>query len=288
MGNGAWSNDQLNSLYIYSATDGSLILSVDSAGFEYVGDGTDVVIDSDGLGVARSPFDGSYVQISTFSDGTFLYLQPQFSSIPGATYTIPAIVVADENVLTPGTQAQGYVILESPSINGQSRGNIVVTGTSNTGAFKPEIQLNANQIYGINKNIIGGGTVDTYPGLFSTNFTGTRTIIDYCRPNAVGVMTTDRAYEVEFNFGIQSTGTGTSNLADLAIYAANSSTSLTGATLLYDYGTFDGTFKQMTMKWTFNGLPNKYIVLTGQRTSGTGTFTLFGNYRKLQDVCNSF
>lgn len=284
-----WSNDTLNALYVYSATTGALILSVDETGFEFIADGNDATIDEFGIGLAKDPFDGSYVQIATFTDGTVIFLQPQFSTIPGATYTIPASLLADENVITPGTQAQGYLALRAPSINGKTRGEIIITGESNTSGFLPEIQLNAQSLYGINKNMIGGGTVDTYPGLFGpSNFTTTRVIFDYCRPNAVGVMVTTRAYEVEFNFSLISTGTATSNIANLQIYAANSATSLTGATLLYDAGGFDGRFSQMSLNWTFNGLPGKYIVLTGQRTSGTGTFTAFGNYRKLQDVCNAF
>lgn len=281
-----WSNDTLNALYVYSATTGALILSVDETGFEFIADGNDATIDEFGIGLAKDPFDGSYVQIATFTDGTVVFLQPQFSSIPGATYTIPASLLADENVITPGTQAQGYLALRSPSINGKTRGEIIITGESNTSGFLPEIQLNAQSLYGINKNMIGAGTVDTYPGLFSVNFTGTRTIFDYCRPNGVGVMSASRAYEVEFNFSTLSTVT--TNSVSLQIYAATSSTSLTGATLLYDAGTFAGTFTQFSLKWTFDGLPGKYIVLTGQRTAGTGTFTGFGNYRKLQDVCNAF
>jgi hypothetical protein len=281
-----WSNDTLNSLYVYSATTGALILSVDETGFEFIADGNDATIDEFGIGLAKDPFDGSYVQIATFTDGTVIFLQPQFSTIPGATYTIPASLLADENVITPGTQAQGYLALRSPSINGKTRGEIIITGESNTSGFLPEIQLNAQSLYGVNKNMIGAGTVDTYPGLFNTNFTTVRTIFDFCRPNAVGVMSASRAYEVEFNFSMSATVT--SSVANLQIYAANSSSSLTGATLLYDAGNFGGTFVQYSLKWTFDGVPGKYIVISGLRTTGTGTFTGFANYRKLQDVCNAF
>lgn len=282
-----WTNQTQHSLYIYN-TDGSILLSVDSDGFDFVGNGTEVIIDEDGLGVARSPFDGSFIQLSSFSDGTFLYLMPKTSVVPGASFTVPGLMVAQENVITPGVETQGYVNIQSPSVNGKSRGIITITGESNNSVLKPEIQLLAQSLYGINKNMIGAGTVDTYPGLFSTNFTGTRTIFDYCRPNGVGVMSTTRSYEVEFNFSIISTGTASSNFANLQIYASPSPTSLSGATLLYDAGTFDGSFQQMSLNWVFNGLPGSYIVLTGQRTSGTGTFTGYGNYRKLSDVVNAF
>lgn len=281
-----WTNDQLNNLYIYKSSDGTLLLSVDEKGFLFDGEGQFVTIDEFGLTISRDPDDGSSIQIASFDDGSTLFLEPQFSVVPGAVFTVPGTVVADENVITPGVQTQGYVVIRSPSVNDNDRGELIITGDSNTGGFQSEMQLNCHQLYGYNRNIIGNGTVDTYPGLFTTNFTTTQTIFDYCRPNGAGVMTTDRSYEIEYNFSFSSTNTGDS--IGLRIYSAVSATSLTGAVLIYDAGTFNASFTQMSLKYTFNGLPGRYIVLAGRRSSGTGTCTGFGNYRKLQDVGNNF
>ena len=148
-----WTNDQLNSLYIYSATDGTLILSVTDQGLQMFSAVTgirDLLVNDNGLGVYSSttglllmgvtgngmvlnaparkfrmdtsaftitaiPDTGAYLQMTTASGfGGLIFLQPENSSVVGNLF-VPANIFVDSDETV--TDSRPYLKLTSPCID---------------------------------------------------------------------------------------------------------------------------------------------------------------------------
>lgn len=148
-----WTNDQLNSLYIYSATDGTLILSVTDQGLQMFSAVTgirDLVVNDNGLGVYSSttglllmgvtgngmvlnaparqfrmdtsaftvsavPDTGAYIKLTTATTfGGVMFLQPENSSVVGNLF-VPASIFAD--AIEAAGDSRPHLKLISPVID---------------------------------------------------------------------------------------------------------------------------------------------------------------------------
>lgn len=278
MGNGAWSNDQLNSIFIYSAGTGRLILSVDDTGFLYNGTANN----------------GSYVKLQTNLDtpipSTAVRLQPPNSADPDVVYKYPGDIFATEFVGSGG-RTHGELLLFSPQI-GELFSSYLSLGSQSIegGAASQDdtsITLNAGFMYGPDNSDISQGMVDFAAQSFTATIGGTEVVFDWMGgPNSYGRMVASRLYTVRFVGTIRSTSAG--DRVRCRIYSGPNNNNLTGATLLGDTGTTTiavaGVDQPWSAEWSFTGAPGKYLLLATQRVSGAGTPSLTTNSRAVVDV----
>lgn len=131
---GAWSNDQLNSLYIYSATTGNLILVVNSNGLGIYSSATGALLmgvtgagmvlnapnrqyrmDASAFTVSAVPDTGSYIKLTTAPTfGGVEFIQPENSAIVGNAF-VPASIFAD--AIETLTDSRPHLELISPVID---------------------------------------------------------------------------------------------------------------------------------------------------------------------------
>lgn len=268
-----WSNDQLNAIYVYNASTGALLLSVDQKG----------------LYLANSA-DGSYFKVESrhstigVQDIIAVELQPPNSVIAGVTYSF-AELVADENLLSAG-HAIPELVISSPYSTGKMAALINLQGQSNTSAADDSvILLSAAFLLGKNGSQIGQGTLDSGANYATASFTGTEIAADYCA-EAVGVMVTTRVYEGRWTGTMQSSVSG--DKIGLRLYTGPTKNSLVGATQLFDYGQTTigaaNTAQPFFVDTEFVGVPGKFFILGARRASGTGTCILNIGQRKLSDI----
>ncbi len=142
---GAWSNDQLNALFIYDA-NGNLILTVTENGIQYIAPARQFDLYTGGFRVSAIPSDGSYTEVTTNPAlGGVYFLQPVNSAVVGATF-FPAFITVDETLLS-ATDTQPLLKLASPTVNGQASAQLVINGESSAGTDNSNIELNADQLY---------------------------------------------------------------------------------------------------------------------------------------------
>ena len=154
---GAWSNDQLNSLFIYDTT-GALILTVTENGITYIAPARRFDMYSGAFQVAAEPSDGSYVQLTTNPAlGGVIFIQPVNSAVVGASF-FPSTFFVDEQLLSP-TNSQPVVAFLSPTVNGQNAAQLVLRGESSAGTDNREFEVDAEQWYA-NGTAIGTGWVN--------------------------------------------------------------------------------------------------------------------------------
>ena len=131
---GAWSNDQLNSLYIYSATTGNLILVVNDNGLGIYDASTGALkmgvtgagmvlnapsrkfqMDSSAFTVSAVPDLGAYIKLTTSPTfGGVIFLQPENSSVVGNLF-VPASIFAD--AIEAAGDSRPHLKLISPVID---------------------------------------------------------------------------------------------------------------------------------------------------------------------------
>lgn len=131
---GAWSNDQLNSLYIYDAITGNLILVVNSNGLGIYSASTGALLmvvtgngmvlnaparqfrmDTNAFKITAIPDTGAYLQMTTASGfGGLVFLQPENSSVAGNLF-VPASIFVDSD--ETATDSRPYLKLVSPCID---------------------------------------------------------------------------------------------------------------------------------------------------------------------------
>jgi hypothetical protein len=159
---GAWSNDQLNSLFIYDV-NGNLILTVTETGIAYIAPSRRFDLDTTGLKIQAEPADGGYVQLTTDSSlGAVIFLQIANSAVPGVTFTQTGAVWVDENVF-PGNESIPSLNLTSPAVNNLTRSSISLDGESSTSGTPSKVQISTDEVYSIalqnynNGRAIGSG-----------------------------------------------------------------------------------------------------------------------------------
>jgi hypothetical protein len=279
---GAWSNDQLNSLFIYNPLTGDLLLSIDATGIYFT-----APIAGAGLKIAATPDTGGYAIIGiNLAGGGEILLHPPNSAVAGVTYSSSGFVVASELVNSP-TNVQGYTTISSPVITGKSQCFLALVGGSNTSP--PEDSYAAwsamSQMVGPNNNQMGFGCVYRTNTTSSFNFTATTDTITDVLVETNGVMSAARVYEAEFMGQVKSGTAG--DQVGFRLYAANSATSLTGAVLLRDWGVVKidtATVGQpVYLRELFAGVPGKFLILACRRTSGAGTCNWAGGSRSIND-----
>lgn len=276
MGNGAWSNDQLNQIFVYDATTGTLILRIDSTGLYYYN-----VANQSFFKVTGAPNDSTNTVSAQFGPGV--------SSVASVSYAVPGLIVGGENVFSP-TSVAGKMYLVSPRISHTNIGaNINLISQSNLSAVDDsQIDLYAAFLFGKNGNQIGQGTVDSGANYATASYTGTEIVADYCS-EAVGVMSTTRVYEGRWTGVLQSSVAG--DKIGLRIYTNASKTSLTGAVQIIDYGSITiaaaNTSQPFFVDTSIVGVPGKFLLLGARRISGTGTCQMLIGQRKLSDISGS-
>lgn len=280
MANGAWSNDQLNSIFIYDAQTGQLIMRVDENGIYY-------------YNVAN----GSYFAVGT-GIGSSLPNQvaalwyPGPSSLPGVTFEFPAEVVSAE--LVSGGQSFPVMVLSSPNVTGKTWAQIDLAGTpSGTSGDASQIGFNAAFLFGKFENQIGQGTSDEggggTAGYTSANFTTTEIAADYT-DERYGTYSTTRRYYMQWSGTVQSSTAG--DRIGLRMYTGPNKSNLTGATQIRDYGQITIAAANIPQPFhvaaPFNGIPGQFGLLGARRVSGSGTCFLTFNYRLCQDTIGSY
>jgi len=138
---GAWSNDQLNSLFIYDI-NGNLILTVTETGIAYIVPGRRFDLDATGLLIQPDPADGGHLLLTTDpSLGAVILLKPKDSTVPGATFTARGAAFVGENTLSG---SQPFLSLLSPAVNNLTRARIDLIGESSTGSVR-QIEIEAEE-----------------------------------------------------------------------------------------------------------------------------------------------
>lgn len=279
MANGAWSNDQLNAIFVYDSQTGTLILRIDSTGLYYYN-----VANGSFFKVAVSPFPVDGAAVAAF-------FQPGASSVPGVVYATPGYVIAGEFSPSAGVVSPRLVLV-SPGITGKADCEIDLIGQSNTSSTdNSTISFRSAYFTGTFGNEIGQGTVDagteaSYP---SANFTGTEIAADYVSEGQ-GVFSTTRSYKMEWTGTVQSSVAG--DRVGLRIYTGPNNNNLTGATQRFDYGQITiaaaNTPQPFHVDAVFNGVPGKFGLLGARRVSGTGTCFLTINFRLCEDNVGAF
>lgn len=132
MSGGAWSNDQLNSLYIYSATDGDLILSVTDQGFMFIAPNRSYVMNTNAFNITPIPATGARISMTTVAGfGGILFLQPEDSVVPGVTFASGQVFGARDD--SGGVDSRPYTRIVSPAIHGTPNlhtSSVIVRGQS--------------------------------------------------------------------------------------------------------------------------------------------------------------
>jgi hypothetical protein len=277
MPNGAWSNDQLNEIFVYDAQTGTLILRIDSTGFYYY-----------------NVSNGSYfsVGVGITNDSVASFWMPGASSIPGVTYEHAGEIIATEIVSVPGVTALPILNIFSPTTTGKLKSQISLAGQSNTSAVDDsQIEFIAALIISRNLNEIGQGTVDdgTVVSYTSANFTGTEIAADYVSER-LGVFSTTRCYKMQWTGTVQSSTAG--DRVGLRMYTGPNNNNLTGATQIFDYGQITIAAANIPQPFhvdaVFNGVPGKFGLLGARRVSGSGTCFLTINFRLCEDNTGAF
>ena len=274
---GAWSNDQLNSIIVYSPTTGHVILQVDQTGLYFTN--TD---------------DGGYFKVVTGNpddnNGVSVELQPPDSAVAGVTYTSPGAIYGAETATGNPGEVQGITTILSPSLNGGQSSAIFLDSTTNLGQ-PTEIQFLADGLFGPQINEIGQGNVDEggTPSYTSNNFTGTEIAADYIS-EIYGTFSGSRRYEGRWSGTVQSSTSG--DTVGLRLYTGPNKTSLTGATQISDYGRITCPSSNQPVPFFvsagFNGIPGKFLLLGARRTSGSGTCFVTINYRRCEDTVAAY
>lgn len=279
MANGAWSNDQLNEIFVYDSQTGTLILRIDSTGLYYYN-----VANGSFFKVAVSPFplDGAAVAA---------YFQPGPSSVPGVVYDTPGYVIGGENSPSAGVVSPQIAVV-SPRITGKTYSEVELIGQSNTSPTDDStIIFRAAFLGGTFNNQIGQGTVDdgTVVSYTSANFTGTEIAADYVSER-LGTFSTTRSYKMEWTGTVQSSTAG--DRVGLRMYTGPNNNNLTGATQIFDYGQITIASANIPQPFhvdaVFNGVPGKFGLLGARRVSGTGTCFLTINFRLCEDNTGAF
>ena len=282
MPSGAWSNDQQNTLFLYDASTGKLYLRIDSTGLYY-------------MNLAN----GSYfqVQVSPFTidaGAVEIVLQPGTSSVPGVVYDRSAAIIGGELIsLNTAGKVWPELVMISPAMVGKGHSVIEMVGQSNTSATDDSsIQFGAAFVFGNSGNEMSQGSYDEGGGYTSANFTSTEIAADYINVSEGGLMVSSRRYEGRWHGTAQSTVAG--DRIGLRIYSGPNTTSLTGATLLCDYGQVTvpaaNVGAPFGVNWGYNGLvaPNTNLILGARRASGTGTCSVTINYRRAEDSIEAY
>lgn len=279
MANGAWSNEQLNEIFVYDAQTGTLILRIDSTGLYYYN-----VANGSFFKVAISPN-------PDFDTAVAAYFQPGPSSVPGVVYTTPGYVIAGEYSPSAGVVSP-QLALVSPSSTGKADCEIDLVGQSNTSPTdNSTIVFHAAFLAGYFGNQIGQGTLDegTEVSYTSANFTGTEIAADYVSER-IGDFSTTRSYKMEWTGTVQSSTAG--DRVGLRMYTGPNNNNLTGATQIFDYGQITIAAANIPQPFhvdaVFNGVPGKFGLLGARRASGSGTCFLTINFRLCEDNVGAF
>lgn len=122
---GAWSNDQLNSLFIYD-TSGNLILRIDQNGMFYEAPQRLFVLGATGFSIKPLPIDGSEAKLTTDSAlGGVLFLKPIDSSVAGVSLG-PSFLAAGRD--DAATSSRPFLEIFSPAANGLGQSYIILHG----------------------------------------------------------------------------------------------------------------------------------------------------------------
>lgn len=272
MANGAWSNDQLNQIFVYDAATGTLILRVDSTGLYYY-----------------NVTNGSYFKVGVdtqdTSNNVAIFVQPGNSAIPGVTWSAPGEIIGGEVI--NGAETSGEIVLLSPQIGTKVRGQINILGQDSSSVTDDsEIDLLAADLFGNQFNVIGQGTVDDGANYTTNNFSSTTEVAADWAGETYGTMVTSRFYEGRWTGTVQSSTAG--DRVGLRLYTGPSKTSLAGSTLLFDYGQITiaaaNTPQPFFVDTEFGGVPGQFLLLGARRASGSGTCFLNIGMRKIIDL----
>ncbi len=282
-----WSNDQLNSIYIYDPLTQDLILSIDSNGFIYrVGDKY-YEITTEGIKGRLEPDTGSYIALLPVDvlDGVRLVLQapPRDGVTPWAQ---TGRVFADIDDLGGG-EAIPWTAVSSPGDSITEVSQIQLYGSASDGSFDPEIYFFAPYMTGSYLQQMSLGLCDTYLGTSSTNVAA-ETIVDGLDGSWFGNgMVADRVYRGDFAGTVSSTVAG--NRIRLRTYRCPNFNSLVGATMIAECGEVTISTANIPQPINISSeligvVADQYIVLTGQRTAGAGTCNVTTTLRTLKDI----
>lgn len=291
MSGGAWSNDQLNELYIYDPVTGALILSITNAGFYYVVGEATYLIDAQGLKARLTADNGSYAALLPRNayNGTRLDLQPA-DYPPGTAWAFPGYIDAGYITRT-GPTYQPSLTIASPAALAADVAEVEVYGRTTDGLIRPAVLFECERMIGRQGGDMGLGTLDAWETspTASLNFTSATDVIAF---NSYAFFFGNvgfrdyRAYEVTFSGTVQSNAA--TNRIGLRIYRGPTFNSLVGATLVGDYGqiTIANTSVPQPFSITamFNGVASdQYAYLAVRRTSGAGTCNIVTMSARLSD-----
>lgn len=293
---GAWSNDQLNELYIYDPVTGQLILSITNTGFYYVVGEATYLIDAQGLKARLTADNGAYASLipRTAYNGARLELRPGNYPPAATTWPYAGFASAGYDVVT-GPNYAPFTVLSSPGLSDNSfvPAQLTLFGQATGGVSRSLAYLYAEEFVGVYQQQIGLGNLIVVPATasFSYNFTSTTDVVAYSL-NAVYFGTgfkTNRAYEGEFAGTLRSSTAG--DRIGLRLYRGPTFGSLVGATLVADYGQVSAAVAAVdqpfgSIKANFNGVTTDgYFMLAVRRASGAGNCNVTIRHARLADQC---
>ena len=287
MSGGAWSNDQLNELYIYDAATGALIFQITADGLIYTTGDKRYSLTTAGFYATLVPDNGSAVAIipkDTY-DGVRVILDPP-DKPSGGGWTEMGRVYARYTTLS-GPDYQPWTAISSPGNSLAETAVIQLNGASTS--VTDYISFFTSILLGLRGQEIPQGTVDTFVGTSSNTFASAKqVVIDYSNADFVGSGTVaSRLYEVSYTGTVASTAAG--DRVGVRIYS-NSTNTLAGApTLLADYGEIAiaraSTPQPFRVDYNLHGATGPlYLILAMRRVAGAGTCTGITYQRKLADL----
>lgn len=158
---GAWSNDQLNALYIYNANTGALIMQVTADGLQYITASRMFTFNTAGLFIQPLPLDGSYLDLTTQANfGGLAFLQPSDSLVAGAVFTSAILYSSRQEALVAPTHTRPFLVLQSPAVNGLHTGQVICRGQDSASSTDDSyVELIGDQLY-TNGSAVGMGWIN--------------------------------------------------------------------------------------------------------------------------------